>query len=77
MVALLGVPRIDGNFGNCDPKIKKIFEQDVQLCYLHKNFNLLIDSSPDIRTIFKNKVKSLDCVFIHINTLIKLMVLMI
>ena len=26
----LGSPRIDGYFGNCDPKIKKITEQDVQ-----------------------------------------------
>ena len=25
----LGVPRIDGNFGNCDPKNLKTFEQDV------------------------------------------------
>ena len=28
----LGVPRIDGNFGNCNPKNKKIFVPDVQLC---------------------------------------------
>ena len=27
----LGVPRIDGNFGKCNPKIKKTFEQDVLL----------------------------------------------
>ena len=26
----LGVPRIDGNFGKCNPKTKKIFEQGVQ-----------------------------------------------
>ena len=28
----LGVPRIDGNFGSCDPKNKKILEQDVLPC---------------------------------------------
>ena len=27
----MGVPRPDGFFGNCDPKIKKIIEQDVGL----------------------------------------------
>ena len=26
-----GVPRADGNWGNCDPKEKKIIELDVQL----------------------------------------------
>ena len=25
----MGVPRADGNFGNCNPKNKKIIEQDV------------------------------------------------
>ena len=27
----MGVPRSDGFFGKCDPKIKKIIEQDVLL----------------------------------------------
>ena len=27
----MGVPRPDGFFGNCDPKNKKIIEQDVLL----------------------------------------------
>ena len=26
----MGVPRADGDFGFCDPKIKKIIEPDVQ-----------------------------------------------
>ena len=26
----LGIPRIDGFYGNCDPKNKKIYVQDVQ-----------------------------------------------
>ena len=30
----MGVPRIDGYFGSCDPKKKKIIEQDVQLPFL-------------------------------------------
>ena len=27
----LGVPRADGNWGKCNPKVKKITEQDVLL----------------------------------------------
>ena len=60
----LGVPRIDGNFGKCNPKIKRNFRTRCSALLSTKNFNLLIDSSPDIRQQFlNNKVKSLDCVF--------------
>ena len=60
----LGVPRIDGNFGNCNPKNKKNFRTRCSALLSSKSFNLLIDSSPDIRQQFlQNKIKSLDCVF--------------
>ncbi len=60
----LGVPRIDGNFGKCNPKNKKNFRTRCSAILSAKNFNLLIDSSPDIRQQFlKNKIKSLNCVF--------------
>ena len=60
----LGVPRIDGDFGNCDPKNKKNFRTRCSALFSAKNFNLLIDSSPDIKQQFlKNKVKFLNCVF--------------
>ncbi len=60
----LGVPRIDGNFGMCNPKNRKNFRTRCSALLSAKNFNLLIDSSPDIRQQFlQNKVKSLDCVF--------------
>ena len=29
----MGVPRIDGFFGNCDPREKKIIDQDVLLLF--------------------------------------------
>ena len=59
-----GVPRIDGNFGNCNPKNKKNIRSRCSALLSANNFNLLIDSSPDIRHQFlKNKIKSLDCVF--------------
>ena len=60
----LGVPRIDGNFGNCNPKNKKNFRTRCSALLSAKNFNLLIDSSPDIKEQFiKNKVKDLNCIF--------------
>ena len=60
----LGVPRIDGDFGNCNPKDKKNIRSRCSALIYSKKFNILIDSSPDIRNQFlKNKIKSVDCVF--------------
>ena len=59
-----GVPRIDGDFGDCNPKNKKNIRTRCSALLTSKNFNLLIDSSPDIRQQFlHNKIKSLDCIF--------------
>ena len=60
----LGVPRIDGDFGSCNPKNKKNIRSRCSAIVQLNNFNLLIDSSPDIKNQFlTNKIKSLDCVF--------------
>tara|TARA_B100000700_G_scaffold121544_1_gene136424 strand:+ start:845 stop:1618 length:774 start_codon:yes stop_codon:yes gene_type:complete len=60
----LGVPRIDGNFGKCNPKNKKNFRSRCSAMLSTKNYNILIDSSPDIRYQFlKNNIRSLDTVF--------------
>ena len=60
----LGVPKIDGEFGNCNPKNIKNIRSRCSALVKAKNFNLLIDSSPDIRNQFlSNKIKNLDCVF--------------
>lgn len=60
----LGVPRIDGDFGNCNPNNKKNFRTRCSALLSAKNFNLLIDASPDIRQQFlQNKIKFLNCVF--------------
>ena len=60
----MGVPRSDGYFGKCNPKNKKNFRTRCSALLSAKNFNLLIDSSPDIRQQFlQNKVKSLNCIF--------------
>ncbi len=59
----LGVPRIDGNFGNCNPKNKKNIRSRCSALLKSENFNILIDTSPDVRYQFlQNKIKSLDCI---------------
>ena len=60
----LGVPRIDGNYGNCDPKNPK---NNRSRCCAHlkfSNINVLIDASPEIRTqLISNKIKDVEHVF--------------
>ena len=60
----LGVPRIDGFFGNCNPKNKKNFRTR---CCAHIKFyelNILIDTSPDLRfQLLQNNIKNVDHVF--------------
>jgi phosphoribosyl 1,2-cyclic phosphate phosphodiesterase len=59
----MGVPRIDGFFGKCDPKNKKNHRTRCSALISFNNFNILIDTSPDIRSqLLKNKVKSIDAV---------------
>ena len=60
----MGVPRSDGFFGKCNPKKKKIIEQDVSALIKTKNETILIDTSPDLRQqLLNNKVKTIDKVF--------------
>ncbi|RPG99419.1 MAG: MBL fold metallo-hydrolase [Candidatus Pelagibacter sp. TMED118] len=59
----LGVPRIDGNFGKCNPKNKK---NHRTRCCAHLKFNeinILIDTSPDLRfQLLSNKIKDVNTV---------------
>ena len=58
-----GVPRIDGYWGKCNPKEKKNFRSRCSALISNKYFNILIDSSPDLRAqLIKNKIKSIDYV---------------
>ena len=60
----LGVPRIDGNFGKCDPKNKKNFRTRCSSLISSSKKNILIDTSPDIRQQFiSNKIKNINSVF--------------
>ena len=52
----LGVPRIDGDFGNCNPKNKKNIRTRCCALITSKDINILIDASPDIKDQFLRKV---------------------
>jgi len=58
----IGVPRIDGYWGNCK-KIKKNFRTRSSIIIQKGKNNILIDTSPDLRTQFlKNKIKNVSFV---------------
>ena len=59
----LGVPRIDGNWGNCNPKEKKNFRTRCSALIESKIQNILIDTSPDLRNqLINNNIRNVDCV---------------
>ena len=60
----LGVPRIDGNFGKCNPKNIKNYRTRCSALISSSQRNILIDTSPDIRfQLLKNKIKNINNVF--------------
>jgi len=57
----MGVPRPDGFFGECDPKIKENYRTRCSAIIKTKSQNVLIDTSPDLRDqLLKNKIKKID-----------------
>ncbi len=57
----MGVPRLDGYFGKCNPKIKKNYRSRCSAIITSKNSNTLIDTSPDLRDqLLKHKIKNID-----------------
>ena len=60
----LGIPRIDGYYGNCDPNNKKNVRSRCSALIRSKNLNILIDTSPDLKSqLLANKIKNIDKVF--------------
>ena len=60
----LGIPRIDGYYGNCNPKNKKNIRTRCSALIRSENLNILIDTSPDLKSqLLVNKVKNIDKVF--------------
>ena len=57
----MGVPRPDGNWGNCDPKEKKNYRTRCSAMISNKNMTILFDTSPDLRSqLIREKVKHID-----------------
>jgi phosphoribosyl 1,2-cyclic phosphate phosphodiesterase len=57
----MGVPRPDGFFGNCDPKIKKNYRTRCSALIISNEETLLIDTSPDLRQqLLRHNIKSID-----------------
>ena len=60
----MGVPRADGYSGNCNMNNKKNFRSRCSALIKFNNQNILIDTSPDLRSqLLKNKIKTIDKVF--------------
>ena len=60
----LGIPTIDGHFGNCNPKNKKNYRSRCSALISIGKSNILIDTSPDIKLqLLSSKIKSIDRVF--------------
>ena len=57
----MGVPRPDGYFGNCDPKNLKNHRTRCSAILQTKTDNILIDTSPDLRSqLINNKIDRID-----------------
>ena len=57
----MGVPRPDGFFGNCNPKFQKNYRTRCSGLLIAKKFNILIDTSPDLRhQLLNNKITQID-----------------
>ena len=57
----MGVPRADGFFGNCDPKIKENYRTRCSALLKTSKENILIDTSPDLRQqLLRHKIKKID-----------------
>ena len=60
----LGIPRIDGFFGKCNPKNKKNFRTRCSALLINKDLNILIDTSPDLRQqLLRHKIKKITKVY--------------
>ena len=56
-----GVPRADGHWGKCNPKIQKNYRTRCSGLISTNNLKILIDTSPDLRfQLIKQKINNID-----------------
>jgi len=59
----MGVPKANGDWGECNPKEKKNYRTRCSALVTTKNKNILIDTSPDLREqMIKNNIKKINTV---------------
>ncbi len=59
----VGVPRIDGVWGNCNKKNRRNIRSRCSAIIVKGSNSVLIDTSPDIKTqILSNKIKNINTV---------------
>jgi len=57
----MGVPRADGYFGSCDPRNKKNYRTRCSALISFRKYNILIDTSPDLRQqLLNTNINSID-----------------
>ena len=63
----MGVPRPDGYWGKCNPKVSRNYRTRCSAFIQSKIKNIIIDTSPDIRNqLIKNNIRNVDCaIFSH------------
>tara|TARA_B100000686_G_C16641701_1_gene890499 strand:+ start:285 stop:1058 length:774 start_codon:yes stop_codon:yes gene_type:complete len=60
----LGVPRIDGSFGKCNPLNNKNYRTRCSALITASKNNILIDTSPDLKSqLIRNKIKNINKIF--------------
>ena len=61
----IGVPRIDGFWGNCNKNNKKNFRTRCSAIIIKGSNSVLIDASPDLRSqLLTNKIKNISSVIL-------------
>ena len=59
----MGVPKANGDWGECNPKEKKNYRTRCSALVTTKNKNILIDTSPDLREqMITNNIKKINTV---------------
>jgi len=59
----MGVPKVDGDWGKCNPLERKNYRTRCSALIATKNKNILIDTSPDLREqMIKNRIKKINSV---------------
>ena len=65
----MGVPRPDGYWGKCNPKVSRNYRTRCSALISGNNLNILIDTSPDLRfQLIKQRIKNIhNIIYSHLH----------